>query len=349
MIKAFLVIGYSLLFFAVCHALVEEIKPPDEFLACLKVRMDKNDPDFTSYESLNNFCIASNRNKQTAKVEGPHLNISTETVDWINELLRMSEVDIHERAKRQAIQNNDTIPLPPYLQFVFPSQFGSSPLYPPQQNTAAQGQQQQQSQQNTASQTQANSQRTFVQPASVQQNPFTSNQNAQVSAQAPQAPQGPQIQGQIGQSSNGQIQAGRPQIPAQVPAQTAQIPAQVPIQTAQVPTQVPMQVPVQNAQIPGQVPSVQNPAQVPFQPAQVPVQTGQTQGQFARNQQQFQQGSQQQQIQQQIAMQRARQQMARPQVRQLRVRKEYRRLTDAERQRYHRAILMMKADTVCYL
>jgi len=323
MIKRFLVIGHILSLIIFSCALVEEIKPPDEFLACLKVRMEKNDPSHASYESLNNFCIGSNRNKQTARAEGRHLNISVETVSWINELLRMSGVDMHERAKRQAV-NNDTIPIPPYLQFAFPTQFGT-PLYPLTRRAIDTTNQNQQPQpvQNVAQQPTANiqGQQTIILPASVQQNPQIPAQLPPISAQGPQIPaQGPQIPAQ-----GPQIPAQGPQIPAQglqIPAQGPQIPAQGP----QIPAQGP-QIPAQSAQIPAQ--SAQIPAQSARIPAQVPVQQ-------LRGQQQFQMPQ----------FTRPPQVVRPPQRRQLRVRKEYRRLTDQERARYHRAILMMKADTV---
>lgn len=334
MIKGILVIGYILSLFSLCCALVEEIKPPDEFSACLKERLAKNDPTHTTYESLNNFCISSNRNKQTAKIEGQHLNISVETVNWINELLRMSEVDIdiHERAKRQAT-NDTNIPIPPYLQFVFPSQFGT-PLYPSfTSNTANQAQQQ-----NTAQQSQSNvqGQQTIVQPASVQQNPQLPVQNNV---------QNPQIQAQVPQNTQNQFQ--NVQVPAQgpqVPFQRPQIPVQN-LQSGQSPA-------VQNFQ-PGQSPAIQNLQAVQnLQPVQNPAIQNIQQGQNPAIQNfqpaqapgnQFAAGTQ---FRQPQVVRPPVQQVRQPPRRQLRVRKEYRRLTDQERARYHRAILMMKADTV---
>lgn len=351
MIKRLLVIGHILSLIIFSCALVEEIKPPDEFLACLKVRMGKNDPSHASYESLNNFCIGSNRNKQTARVEGRHLNISVETVNWINELLRMSNVDMHERAKRQAV-NNDTIPIPPYLQFVFPSQFGT-PLYPWNRGAIDTTNQNQQPPpvQNVAQQPTANiqGQQTIVLPASVQQNPQIPAQIPQISAQGPQIPaQGLQIP-----SQGPQISAQGPQIPSQglpIPAQGPQIPAQglqIPAQGPQFPAQGPRipaqgpQIRAQGPQIPAQRPQI--PAQgrqIPAQSAQIPAQSAQIPAQVPVQQLGGQQRFQMPQFT------RPPQVVRPPPRRQLRVRKEYRRLTDQERSRYHRAILMMKADTV---
>ncbi|CAG2247899.1 unnamed protein product [Mytilus edulis] len=347
MIKGILVIGYILSLFSLCFALVEEIKPPDEFSACLKERLAKNDPTHTTYESLNNFCISSNRNKQTAKIEGQHLNISVETVNWINELLRMSEVDIniHERAKRQAT-NDTNIPIPPYLQFVFPSQFGT-PLYPSfTSNTANQAQQQ-----NTAQQSQSNAQgqQTIVQPASVQQNPQLPVQN-----NVQNNVQNPQIQAQVPQNTQNQFQ--NVQVPAQGPQVSFQRP-QIPVQNIQsgqgpaVQNLQPGQSPaIQNLQ-PGQSPAIQNLQAVQnLQPVQNPAIQNLQQGQnpaiqnfqSAQAPNQFAAGTQ---FRQPQVVRPPVQQVRQPPRRQLRVRKEYRRLTDQERARYHRAILMMKADT----
>ena len=237
-----------LVLFVLAEGYIEELRLPDTFSECILKQKTKNNGT-DSYEARNKYCVNSHRMKM-ASSQFVDMNVSADAENWINELLRMSNVDmkfnVHYINKRQAIQpipanqNSVQVNSQVYPQVQFPSQSGSS-----SQSTL-----------NTQSQLNSNSQQNIV-PTQQQLPPQqTQIQTNQIPSQAVQTNfnqiPGQQIPAvQTNQIPSQAVQTNFNQIPAQIPAQQPQIPVQPAVVPVQPQIVVPPQQPIpQSAQVP---------------------------------------------------------------------------------------------------
>lgn len=344
-------------FIVLVGAYIEEIDLPESFTECLVKQRIKN-LGAASGEAMSKWCMNSHRMKLTGD-KFKYSNVSEDTVSWINELLRMSNVDMkldlsstnklsHSVKKRQA--SLDTPSLYPNVQF--PPQ----PIIDSDSSDSSNIQNSQgpeymsETLQSFSNQHTGSGQAQRFQPGQARPFPIIGGEN-----QAPAAQQ-PGVQTQ--------------QLGAAIP-QTQQFGAAIP-QTQQFGAVVPQQTfsSSSNQPIPAQVPQTQiNPVQTQFSQQQQTVfqQPSQQINNFVAAQQQptFAQGQQQNfqsmnafqpQLQPQPTVMSPNMNTAQPvsgipvvQRPQLRIRKEYRTMTEQERANFHRAILLLKQDTVSTL
>ncbi|XP_061167529.1 uncharacterized protein LOC133176420 [Saccostrea echinata] len=321
-------------------AYIEEIDLPESFTECLEKQRIKNQ-GAASWEAMNKWCMNSHRMKLTGD-KFKHANVSQDTVSWINELLRMSNVDmkldLHSINKRQA----DNPSLYPNVQF------------PPQPIITDEDSQTSNTQNSQGPEYQSETLQSFV-------NQHTGSSQAQ--------------RFQPGQTRPFPIIGGNPQPPSQSVVQTQQqvfqgsvqqqplagqnqpIQTQASqIQTNPVQNQFSQQSVVQQSQqavnfAPPQQPQAVNFAssqQSSFVQPQQPTFVQPQQPAFVQTQQNFQPvNAFQPQPTVMSPTMSAAQPTGIPQVQrpQLRIRKEYRTMTEQERANFHRAILLLKQDT----
>ncbi|KAJ8314801.1 hypothetical protein KUTeg_006951 [Tegillarca granosa] len=69
--------------FTLSCALIEEINPPDDFLACLVTYQARSNGSDSTWQSLSNFCLQRHRNRRlplAAHIQ--QWNISKDTTEW---------------------------------------------------------------------------------------------------------------------------------------------------------------------------------------------------------------------------------------------------------------------------
>lgn len=335
-------------FIVLVGAYIEEIDLPESFTECLEKQRIKNLGAATG-EAMSKWCMNSHRMKLTGD-KFKHSNVSEDTVSWINELLRMSNVDMkldlsstnspsHSVKKRQA--SLETPSLYPNVQFP-PQPIIDSDSSDSSNTLNSQGPEYlSETLQSFSNQHTGSGQAQRFQPGQARPFPIIGGENQATAAQQP-AIQTQQFGAAIPQTQ---------QFAAAIPQQTFSGGSNQPIQ-AQVPlTQInPVQTQFSQQQQQQQQTVFQQPSQQinNFVPAQ-------QQPTFAQGQQQSFQSMNafQPQLQPQPTVMSPNMNTAQPvsgipvvQRPQLRIRKEYRTMTDQERANFHRAILLLKQDTV---
>lgn len=304
---------------ALVDAYIEEIDLPESFTECLEKQSVKN----RGREGMSKWCMDSHRMKLTGD-KFKHANVSEDTVSWINELLRMSHVDMklnpHSINKRQASQENPSV----YPDVQFPPQ----PIITNDNSQTANTQNSQGPEylSDTFQQSLANQQHT----GSSQAQRFQPEQTRPF----PIIGGNPQTKSQLEVQTQQHVQGGSTQLSQRTFIAQNQLQAPQ-SQTNPIQNQFPQQSVIQQA-------SQQT---VNFAPPQQPT--------FVQPPQNFQQVNvfQPQPTVISPSLTSAQPSLGMPQIQrpQLRIRKEYRVMTDQERANFHRAIILLKQDTVCTL